>query len=130
MSRLYRYPAKLAGVPDALANRITSPLYALTATTPPTLLVLLGPTGVGKTALSLRLAERLGSPILSADSRQIYRGMPIGTAAPTAAERARVTHYFVDLLTGGSMMYIEAVCQGIDDIPTVPTDIRAAVLAD
>ena len=161
MSRLYRYPAKLVGVPDAPANRITSPLYPLTTTTSPTLLVLLGPTGVGKTALSLRLAEHLGSPILSADSRQIYRGMPIGTAAPTADERARVTHYFVDLLdpaepysaacyetdalallttlftthatvllTGGSMMYIDAVCQGIDDIPTVPTDIRAAVLAD
>ena len=127
----------------------------------PTLVVLLGPTGVGKTALSLRLAERLHSPILSADSRQIYRDMPIGTAAPTADERARATHYFVDtlpltepysaaryeadalalldqlfpthpalLLTGGSMMYIDAVCQGIDDIPTIPADIRAAVVAD
>lgn len=126
-----------------------------------TLLVLLGPTGVGKTALSLRLAERLHSPIVSADSRQIYHGMPIGTAAPTADERARVTHYFVDILplteaysaaryetdalallemlfpahpavlvTGGSMMYIDALCQGIDDIPTVPADIRAAVVAD
>ena len=128
---------------------------------PPTLVVLLGPTGVGKTALSLRLAERLHSPIVSADSRQIYHGMPIGTAAPTADERARVTHYFVDILplteaysaaryetdalallemlfpthpavlvTGGSMMYIDALCQGIDDIPTVPADIRAAVVAD
>ena len=128
---------------------------------PPTLVVLLGPTGVGKTALSLRLAERLHSPVVSADSRQIYHGMPIGTAAPTADERARVTHYFVDILplteaysaaryetdalalletlfpahpavlvTGGSMMYIDALCQGIDDIPTVPTDIRAAVVAD
>ena len=127
----------------------------------PTLLVLLGPTGVGKTALSLRLAERLGSPIVSADSRQIYRDMPIGTAAPTADERARATHYFVGtlsltepysaaryeadalalldrlfpthhalLLTGGSMMYIDAVCQGIDDIPTIPAGIRAAVVAD
>lgn len=128
---------------------------------PPTLVVLLGPTGVGKTALSLRLAERLHSPIVSADSRQIYHGMPIGTAAPTADERTRVTHYFVDILplteaysaaryetdalallemlfpahpavlvTGGSMMYIDALCQGIDDIPTVPADIRAAVVAD
>ena len=127
----------------------------------PTLLVLLGPTGVGKTALSLRLAERLGSPIVSADSRQIYRDMPIGTAAPTADERARAVHYFVGtlpltepysaaryeadalalldrlfpthhtlLLTGGSMMYIDAVCQGIDDIPTIPQGIRAAVVAD
>ena len=128
---------------------------------PPTLDVLLGQTGVGKKALILRLAERLHSPIVSADSRQIYHGMPIGTAAPTADERARVTHYFVDILplteaysaaryetdalalletlfpthpavlvTGGSMMYIDALCQGIDDIPTVPADIRAAVVAD
>ncbi len=127
----------------------------------PTLIVLLGPTGVGKTALSLRLAERLGSPIVSADSRQIYRDMPIGTAAPTPDERARAVHYFVGtlpltdpysaaryeadalalldqlfpthpalLLTGGSMMYIDAVCQGIDDIPTIPQGIRAAVMAD
>ena len=62
------------------------------------LVVLLGPTGVGKTALSLALAERLGCPILNADSRQIYRHMPIGTAAPTPAERQRVHHYFVEEL--------------------------------
>lgn len=120
-----------------------------------TLVVLLGPTGVGKTALSLQLAERLGSPILNADSRQIYRNIAIGTAAPTAEELARVKHYFVhslaldayysaaeyekDVLTllhelfqthdtlvlsGGSMMYIDAVTKGIDDIPTVDEDTR------
>ncbi len=120
-----------------------------------TLVVLLGPTGVGKTALSLRLAELLGTPILNADSRQLYRDIPIGTAAPTEAERERVKHYFVGtlglkdyysaaqyeadalallqelfrerdvvLLTGGSMMYIDAVCKGIDDIPTVDDDTR------
>ena len=60
-----------------------------------TLLVIVGPTGVGKTEFVLRLAERIGCPIVNADSRQIYKEIPIGTAAPTAAEQARVPHYFV-----------------------------------
>jgi tRNA dimethylallyltransferase len=121
----------------------------------PTLVVLLGPTGVGKTELSLTLAERLGSPVINADSRQIYAGIPICTAAPTAEQQARVKHYFVGqlpltesysaaryeadvlallhhlfttrstaLLSGGSMLYIDAVCQGIDDIPSIDTDTR------
>lgn len=125
-----------------------------------TLVVLLGPTGVGKTALSFALAERLGSPILSADSRQLYAEIPIGTAAPTKEEQERVKHYFIGthhltdyysaaqyeidvlkltselfqshntlLLTGGSMMYIDAVCKGIDDIPTVD-DITRRTLID
>ena len=120
-----------------------------------TLLVLVGPTGVGKTELSLRVAEKLRSPILSADSRQIYKGMTIGTAAPTDEQQKRVRHYFVAklepeeyysasefeteavalienlltqhetvLMTGGSMMYIDAVCNGIDDIPTIDEDLR------
>lgn len=120
-----------------------------------TLFVLLGPTGVGKTALSLSLARFLHSPILNADSRQIYRDIPICTAAPTDEEQAQVKHYFVGtlplnqyysaaqyeaevitlasdlfkthdhlLLTGGSMMYIDAVCRGIDDIPTVTEATR------
>jgi len=124
-----------------------------------TLVVLLGPTGVGKTALSLDLAERLGSPILSADSRQLYSEIPIGTAAPTKEEQQRVKHYFIGthqltdyysaaqyemdvmnlteelfkthetlLLTGGSMMYIDAVCKGIDDIPTVDDITRRTLL--
>ena len=123
------------------------------------LVVLLGPTGVGKTALSLRIARRIESPVLSADSRQLYKELVIGTAAPTADERAAVTHYLVGLLeltdyysasrfeedalallqilfkqhravlmAGGSMMYIDAVCRGIDNIPTVTPDIRAAVV--
>ena len=120
-----------------------------------TLVVLLGPTAVGKTELALDLAERMGSPILNADSRQIYRDLRIGTASPTPEQLARVQHYFVGtldihdyysaaryeaevlalttqlfathetlLLSGGSMMYIDAVCNGIDDIPTVEPDVR------
>jgi tRNA dimethylallyltransferase len=120
-----------------------------------TLIVLLGPTGVGKTAISLRLAEHLHCPIISCDSRQFYREMKIGTAAPTAGQLEKVPHYFVgnrsvtdgynagqfeldvinmlgDLFTkhhqvmmvGGSMLYIEAVCKGIDDLPTVDPEIR------
>lgn len=124
----------------------------------PTLIVLLGPTGVGKTALGIQLAPQLGCSILSADSRQIYRELPIGTAAPTPEERAAVPHYFVgthsvtegysaasyeadvlrlleglfvdhpiQLLSGGSMMYIDAVCRGIDEIPDVDPAIRTEV---
>ena len=121
-----------------------------------TLIVVLGPTGVGKTELCLSLAEHLSIPIINADSRQIFAELPIGTAAPTAEQQQRVKHYFVGnhhiedyysaaqyeadvmnlleeeifknhdvaLLTGGSMMYIDAVCKGIDDIPTVRDDIR------
>ena len=119
-----------------------------------TLYILLGPTAVGKTELSLQLAERLGSPILSCDSRQIYRDLPICTAAPTEAEQARVKHYFVGthglenafsaaqfeaealkvlqeecpmenvVMTGGSMMYIDAIARGIDDMPQADPAIR------
>lgn len=120
-----------------------------------TLKVIIGPTGVGKTEFALRLAEQHGCPILNADSRQLYRDIPIGTAAPTAEEQARVKHYFVGTLglsdyysaaryeqeavalltslfcehdtvvmAGGSMMYIDAVCNGIDDIPTIDEPTR------
>ena len=120
-----------------------------------TLVVLLGPTGVGKTEVALQIAEYLQSPIINADSRQIYAEIPIGTAAPTKEQQERVKHYFVGtlhltdyysaakyeenvlqllnqhfkhqqvaLLSGGSMMYIDAVCQGIDDIPTVDEATR------
>ena len=126
---------------------------------PKTLIVILGPTAVGKTSLSLRLAELFKCPIISADSRQLYRDIPIITAAPSAEEQARVPHHFVGtlelsdyysaaryeeevmalldehfkkqdvaLLTGGSMMYIDAVCDGIDDIPTVDEATRAMLM--
>ena len=124
-----------------------------------TLIVLIGPTGVGKTELSLRLAETFHTCILSADSRQLYADLKIGTAAPTATQLQRVKHYFVGtlglteyysaaqyeaevlklldtlfeekevvLLTGGSMMYVDAVCKGIDDIPTVDNETRQLML--
>lgn len=120
-----------------------------------TLVVLLGPTGVGKTEVALQIAEHLQSPIINADSRQLFAEIPIGTAAPTKEQQERVKHYFVGtlhltdyysaakyeedvlqllnqlfnqqqmaLLSGGSMMYIDAVCQGIDDIPTVDEATR------
>ena len=120
-----------------------------------TLFVLLGPTAVGKTELSLKIARHMGCPIINCDSRQLYKGMQIGTATPTAQEMGNITHYFVGqlelheyysaaryeadvitlmetlaptysnvLLSGGSMMYIDAVCHGIDDIPTIDPDVR------
>lgn len=133
------------------------------------LLVICGPTAAGKTEYALRLAEQWGVPILNADSRQIYRDLPIGTAAPTPDELRRAKHYFVGthnlnesynagmferdaltvirqlihtpsvpllkgeeekpiaILSGGSMLYIEAVCKGLDDIPEVPDTIRNEV---
>ncbi len=121
-----------------------------------TLVVITGPTGIGKTALAIDVAQTLGSPIINADSRQIYRDIPIGTAAPTAEEQELVRHYFVGMLrledyysaaqyetealalledlfkshdvlvmSGGSMLYIDAVCNGIDDIPAVSGSVRA-----
>lgn len=123
------------------------------------LVVLIGPTAVGKTETSFAIAEHFACPIISADSRQMYRGMEIGTAMPTKEELARHRHFFVGqlspgdyysaakyetdvlallekefshhptmLFAGGSMMYIDAVCNGIDDIPTVDDDTRAMVL--
>ncbi|WP_308777761.1 tRNA (adenosine(37)-N6)-dimethylallyltransferase MiaA [uncultured Bacteroides sp.] len=121
----------------------------------PTLLVIIGPTGIGKTDLGLDLAEKYHTCIISADSRQLYADLKIGTASPTSEQLARVTHYFVGtlkltdyysaaqyeaeaikkleelfqkhsivVLTGGSMMYVDAVCKGIDDIPTVDKETR------
>lgn len=124
-----------------------------------TLIVLIGPTGVGKTDLSIKIAGKYNSPIISADSRQLYSDLKIGTAAPAEEYLKRVKHYFVGtlkltdyysaaqyesdvislleelfkendtiLLTGGSMMYIDAICKGIDDIPTVDNDTRRMMM--
>ena len=125
-----------------------------------TLIVITGPTAVGKTALCLDIAQHFGIPVINADSRQIYKELKIGTASPTIEQMRRVPHYFVGslslhdyysaslfeqqvleilqrefehsdyaLLTGGSMMYIDAVCNGIDDIPTVDDATREALKA-
>ena len=120
------------------------------------LVVLLGPTGVGKTDLSISLAHALDSPVISCDSRQIYKEMSIGTAVPSAEQLSSVRHYFIQsrsvtdnydayryetealelisslfasgheslVMCGGSMMYIDAVCNGIDDIPSIPPELR------
>ena len=120
-----------------------------------TLIVITGPTGIGKTDTAIKIAKHLNTEIISADSRQIYRGLPIGTACPTAEELAMVRHHFINILNldeyysaaqfesdvmsllpqlfdkhdyvvmcGGSMMYVDAVCNGIDDIPTVSDEVR------
>lgn len=120
-----------------------------------TLFVVLGPTGVGKTAISFSIAELLSCSIISSDSRQIYKETRIGTAMPSEAELRKVKHHFIAsrtitehyssgqyeidvlpviddeiarfghaLLVGGSMLYIDAVCRGIDDIPTIDSDVR------
>lgn len=121
----------------------------------PVLYVITGPTASGKSALAMELARLLGTEIIGADSRQIYQGIPICTAAPTPEERAAVKHHLVEFLPldryysasmyeedalriarelmarngtavvcGGSMMYVDALCHGIDELPTVPDEIR------
>ncbi len=125
----------------------------------PTLIIVTGPTGSGKTDLSIKLARQLGCEIISADSRQLFRDIPIGTAAPTPQQLAAVKHHFVGTLgldeyysaaryeedvmkllprlwekndkvvmCGGSMMYIDAVTRGIDELPTVSPGVRAHVM--
>lgn len=126
-----------------------------------TLVVITGPTGVGKTDTAISIAQALSAEIISADSRQLYRDIPIGTAAPTAVQQSLVPHHFVGTLgleeyysaaqfesdvmqllpqlferspyavmCGGSMLYIDAVCKGIDDIPTISDEIRQQVYAE
>lgn len=128
---------------------------------PKTLLVIVGPTAVGKTETALKVAEYLHCPIISADSRQVYKELKIGTAAPTPEQLQRVPHYLVGhrsvsdyysayefeqdvlrllsqlfvhhdvvLLTGGSMMYVDAVCNGIDLIPTISNEVRQQVWSE
>lgn len=121
----------------------------------PTLIVITGPTASGKSALAIEIAKSLGTEIISADSRQIYKGIPIVTAMPTEQERNAVKHHLIDMLPlesyysaaqfeqdalniatglmdrtgfavvcGGSMLYVDALCNGIDNLPTVPDKIR------
>ncbi len=125
----------------------------------PNLIVLIGPTGVGKTELSLQIAEHFQTEIVSADSRQLYADLKIGTAAPTSEQLNRVKHHLVGtlqltdyysaakyeeevidilkklfaekdtvVLTGGSMMYVDAICKGIDDIPTIDAETRQLIM--
>ncbi len=122
------------------------------------LIVIGGPTASGKTAFAIRLARHFGTAIISADSRQFYREMNIGTAKPTAEERAQAPHYFIDslsigqeysvgdferdalqlleklfqqndvvVLAGGAGLYIKALCEGLDEFPEVPPEVRRAV---
>ena len=123
------------------------------------LLVILGPTGVGKTNLSIDIAQHLKCPIVSSDSRQIYKGMTIGTDAPSQKQLEKVTHYFIStlsvdeyfsasqfedealallsqlyqklgcvIMSGGSMMYIDAVCKGIDDVHDIDPVLRKQLM--
>jgi tRNA dimethylallyltransferase len=125
-----------------------------------TLIVITGPTGSGKSALAIKIAQELGCDIISADSRQIYRHIPIGTAAPTPEQLAAVKHYFVGsleledyysaakfeedvlellprlwssnkyaVMCGGSMMYVDAVCYGIDELPLISPRVREEAYA-
>ena len=129
----------------------------------PVLVVITGPTASGKSALAVEVARRLGCEILSADSRQLFRDIPIGTAAPSPVELAAVPHHFVGCLglgdyfsaaryeeealrllgqlwnrpgaprvmvvCGGSMMYVDALCNGVDILPTIPDELRASLTA-
>ncbi len=126
-----------------------------------TLYVITGPTASGKSALAVDLARRLGTEIISADSRQVYQGIPIVTAVPTEEERGGIRHHLMEMLPleayysassfehdalrlsrqlfdehgsavvcGGSMLYIDALCNGIDELPTVPDEIRQTLMED
>lgn len=126
-----------------------------------TLIVIVGPTGIGKSAISIKIAQHYNTEIISSDSRQIYKELSIGTAVPPAEDLQAVKHYFIQkiplsqyynaskfemaviekldqlfplknplIMTGGSMLYIDAVCKGIDDLPTVDKKIRQQLVND
>ena len=123
-----------------------------------TLVVVVGPTGSGKSALAVKLATHLHAPIISTDSRQVFRGMPIGTAQPTADELAAAKHYFIAdrdveddfncgkyevealmlleqlfseneyvVAVGGSGLYVQALCDGMDDLPDADQKLRESL---
>ncbi len=124
-----------------------------------TLIAIIGPTGVGKTDLSIDIAQRLNTEIISCDSRQVYKELKIGTAVPTKSQLQKVKHHFIGtksiydyynasmfevevlelldtlfqsfdnvIMTGGSGLYINAVCNGIDDLPTIDHELRTELL--
>lgn len=124
-----------------------------------TLIVVVGPTGVGKTDVAIEVAKRFGTAVVSCDSRQVYREMRIGTGVPTDGQLAEVRHYFIRtrsvkdyynaweyelealecirglmrekevvVMAGGSMLYVDAVCRGIDDIPTIAPEVREELM--
>lgn len=124
-----------------------------------TLIVVLGPTGVGKSAISIHLANYYSTDIISADSRQLFRELSIGTAVPPKEDLQSIAHHFIQtrsihdyynvsefetealalldqlfltknplILTGGAMLYIDTICKGIDDIPTVTPEVRNEVI--
>lgn len=136
------------------------PYNLMNETNLPTLIVVTGPTGSGKSDLAVALARRIGCDVISADSRQLFRDIPIGTAAPTPAQLGAARHHFVGTLSlgdyysaaryeadvmellprlwrqsavqvmcGGSMMYVDAVTRGIDDLPDISPRVRADVAA-
>lgn len=123
------------------------------------LIVIIGPTGIGKTDLSIEIAQELNTEIISCDSRQIYKELKIGTAVPTNIQLNKVKHHFIGnksiydyynasmfevevlelldklflknktvIMTGGSGLYIDAVCKGIDDLPTIDQELRAELI--
>jgi len=125
----------------------------------PVLKIVLGPTAVGKTDWSIELAQKYGSPIVSCDSRQIFKGMAIGTAQPSLAQQTQVKHYFIAcrepdenytaglyelealslleqlfkehetvVMCGGSGLYIDALCNGLDDFPPADLQLRASLM--
>ena len=127
----------------------------------PTLIVITGPTASGKSALAVEVARRLGTEIISADSRQVYHGIPIVTAMPSMEERCGIRHHLMDMLPldayysasefeadalrisdglfkergvavvcGGSMMYVDSLCNGIDELPTVPDTVRQSLMEE
>ncbi|RKD87806.1 tRNA (adenosine(37)-N6)-dimethylallyltransferase MiaA [Mangrovibacterium diazotrophicum] len=126
-----------------------------------TVIVVLGPTGIGKSDLSIRIAQHFHTEIISADSRQIYKELAIGTAVPPADDLQKVKHHLIHnhsihdyysaalfekealetidelfttkdvlVVTGGSMMYIDALCKGMDDIPDADQQIRAQLMEE
>ncbi|MDO7875730.1 tRNA (adenosine(37)-N6)-dimethylallyltransferase MiaA [Hymenobacter sp. ASUV-10] len=147
--------------PPLLPQYILNQLVTSPADPRPVLLTIAGPTAVGKTALCVQLAQQLGTEIVSADSRQFFRELSIGTAKPTPEEMQGIPHHFIDshsiqedysagryaadalalldelfkkhpvvILTGGSGLYLQAVTDGLDELPSVPPTVRAQILEE